>query len=174
MKLYFMMGLPTETDEDIVAIARLADHVVALGQEIVPKSQRGSVSVSISVSVFIPKAHTPFQWCGQLPDDEVRRRQQLLIHSVTSRQVRVHYHDASTSLIEAVLSRGGRDLMPVIWAHGSAGRALMRGRSSLTLSAGRMLPRRRASIFVWLLKRPLMSTSIFPGACESWRDARFS
>lgn len=122
MKLYFMMGLPTETDEDIVAIARLADHVVALGQEIVPKSQRGSVSVSISVSVFIPKAHTPFQWCGQLPDDEVRRRQQLLIHSVTSRQVRVHYHDASTSLIEAVLSRGGRDLMPVIlgaWQRGA-------------------------------------------------------
>ena len=121
-KLYFMMGLPTETDEDIVGIARLADHVVELAREIVPKDQRGGVSVSISVAVFVPKSHTPFQWCGQLERDEVKRRQQLLLHSVRSRQVRVSYHDADVSLLEAVLSRGGRDIAPLIleaWRRGA-------------------------------------------------------
>lgn len=121
VKLYFMMGLPGETDKDIVAIAELADRVLEIGREVLPKGQRGGLSVSVSVAVFIPKAWTPFQWCAQLDDDEVRRRQQLLIHSVRNKQVRVHYHDAATSLIEAVLSRGGRDLAPVImgaWRRG--------------------------------------------------------
>ena len=114
VKLYFMMGLPGETDEDIVAIARLADRVIEIAREVVPKGQRGGVSVSISVAVFIPKAWTPFQWCAQLDDAEVKRRQRLLLESVQNRAVRVHYHDAETSLIEAVLSRGGRALSQVI------------------------------------------------------------
>ena len=121
-KLYFMMGLPGETDEDIVAIAELADRTYEIAREVVPKGQRGGVSVSVSCSVFIPKASTPFQWCAQTPDDEVKRRQQLLIHSVRNRAVRVHYHDADTSLLEAVLSRGGRDIAPVIlgaWRRGA-------------------------------------------------------
>ncbi|QWT17058.1 TIGR03960 family B12-binding radical SAM protein [Collinsella sp. zg1085] len=114
MKLYFMMGLPTETDEDVVAIAKLADEVLERGRACVEKARRGSISVSISVSVFIPKSHTPFQWCAQLDYDEVRRRQKLLVTSVKNRAVRVHYHDASTSLIEAVVSRMGRDAAPLI------------------------------------------------------------
>ena len=122
MKLYFMMGLPGERDEDIVAIANLADHVLELGRSVVPKNRRGSISVSISVSVFIPKAATPFQWCAQLDYDEVKRRQHLLVSSVKNRAVRVHYHDAETSLLEAALSRGGRDMTPVIvdaWRDGA-------------------------------------------------------
>ena len=121
-KLYFMMGLPGERDEDIVAIAELADHVLELAREVVPKGQRGGISISISVSVFIPKASTPFQWCAQTADDEVKRRQQLLLKSVRNRAVRVHYHDAETSLLEAVLSRAGRDMAPVIegaWRRGA-------------------------------------------------------
>ncbi len=101
VKLYFMMGLPGETDEDIVAIAQLADHTLEIAREVVPKEQRGGISVSISVSVFIPKPHTPFQWCPQLDDAEVKRRQQLLFHSVKNRAVRIHCHDAATSLVEA-------------------------------------------------------------------------
>ena len=122
MKLYFMMGLPGERDEDIVAIAHLADRVLELGRSVVPKSRRGSISVSISVSVFIPKASTPFQWCAQLDYDEVRRRQHLLVSSVKNRAVRVHYHDAETSLVEAALSRTGREMTPVIieaWKRGA-------------------------------------------------------
>mgnify|MGYP002987276939 CR=1 FL=1 len=72
VKLYFMMGLPGETDDDIVAIGRLADRVYEIAREVVPPAQRGGVSVSVSCSVFIPKAATPFQWCAQTPDDEVR------------------------------------------------------------------------------------------------------
>ena len=122
MKLYFMMGLPGETDEDIVAIAELADRTLEIAREVVPKGQRGGVSVSISVAVFIPKAQTPFQWCAQTPDEEIKRRQQLLLHSVKNRAVRVHYHDAETSLLEAVMSRGGRDIAPLIegaWRRGA-------------------------------------------------------
>lgn len=122
VKLYFMMGLPGERDEDIVAIANLADKTYELAREVVPKAQRGNVSVSISCSVFIPKAQTPFQWCAQTPDEEVKRRQQLLLASVRNRAVRVHYHDADTSLLEAVLSRGGRDITPLIvgaWKRGA-------------------------------------------------------
>ena len=122
VKLYFMMGLPGETDEDIVAIAELADRTLEIAREVVPKGQRGGVSVSISVAVFIPKAQTPFQWCAQTPDEEVKRRQQLLLHSVKNRAVRVHYHDAETSLLEAVMSRGGRDIAPLIegaWRRGA-------------------------------------------------------
>ena len=122
VKLYFMMGLPGEEDSDIVAIADLADKTYELAREVVPKSQRGNVSVSISCSVFIPKAQTPFQWCAQTPDEEVKRRQKLLLSSVRNRAVRVHYHDADTSLLEAVLSRGGRDITPLIvgaWKRGA-------------------------------------------------------
>ncbi len=120
-KLYFMMGLPTETDDDIRAIGRLAEKVLAIGREIVPKGRRGSLSASISVAVFVPKAHTPFQWCGQLPIEEVRRRQALLLESVSDRAVRVSYHDADTSMLEAALSKMGRegfDLIYEAWRRG--------------------------------------------------------
>mgnify|MGYP004465345921 CR=1 FL=1 len=122
MKLYFMMGLPTETDEDIVAIPRLAGHVLDIARGIVPKGQRGGVSVSISVAVFVPKAYTPFQWAGQLPLAEVRERQRLLLASAPDRAVRIAYHDAETSQVEAVLSRSGRAAFELIysaWRHGS-------------------------------------------------------
>jgi radical SAM family uncharacterized protein len=121
MKLYFMMGLPTETDDDIVAIPQTAERVLEVAREVVPKGSRGGVSVSISVAVFVPKAHTPFQWAGQLDVDEVRRRQRLLLASTHDRAIRVSYHDAETSLVEAVLSRSGRaafDLVYEAWRQG--------------------------------------------------------
>ena len=114
-KLYFMMGLPTETDDDIRAITRLAERVMEIGREVVPKGQRGGLSVSISVAVFVPKSHTPFQWAGQLSLDEVRRRQRLLLVSCGDRAVRISYHDAETSLLEAVLSRTGRATFELIY-----------------------------------------------------------
>lgn len=119
MKLYFMMGLPTETDEDILGITRLAGEVLQIGRQIL--GPRSGVSVSISVAVFVPKSHTPFQWAGQLRLDEVRRRQDLLLHSAPDRAIRISYHDAETSLVEAVLSKMGRagfDLVLSAWRHG--------------------------------------------------------
>ena len=108
MKLYFMIGLPTETDEDVVGIARMAERVLEIGREVVGRGVRSGVSVSISVAVLVPKAYTPFQWCGQLAPDEVRRRQRLLLSEIRDRAIRVSYHDADVSLVEGALSRMGR------------------------------------------------------------------
>ena len=121
MKLYFMMGLPTETDEDVVGIARLAERVLEIGREVVGKGRKSGVSVSISVAVLVPKAYTPFQWAPQLDPDEVKRRQQLLLHEVRDRAIRISYHDADVSLVEGALSKMGRcgfELIRDAWEKG--------------------------------------------------------
>ena len=107
-KLYFMIGLPTETDEDVIGIARMAERVLEIGREVVGRGPKSGVSVSISVAVLVPKAFTPFQWTAQLHPDEVRRRQQLLLREVRDRAIRVSYHDADVSLVEGALSKMGR------------------------------------------------------------------
>ena len=120
-KLYFRIGLPTETDEDVVGIARTAERVLAIGREVA--GARAGVSVSLSVAVLVPKAFTPFQWAGQLDPGEVRRRQQLLLHEVRDRAIRVSYHDADVSLVEGALSRMGRagfELVRAAWERGCA------------------------------------------------------
>lgn len=121
VKLYFMMGLPTETDEDVVGIASVAQRVLDIGREVVGRGYKSGVSVSISVAVFVPKAHTPFQWSAQLGRDEVIRRQRLLLASTHDRDIKVSYHDVDVSLVEAVLSKMGRagfDLVMAAWRHG--------------------------------------------------------
>ena len=120
-KLYFMMGLPTETDEDIMAIPAAAERVLEIGREVVGKGRKSGVSVSISVAVFVPKCYTAFQWAGQLDPNEVRRRQQLLLHSCHDRAIRVSYHDSTTSLVEGAISKMGRagfDLVRRAWELG--------------------------------------------------------
>ena len=112
VKLYFMMGLPTETDEDIIGIARLAKKVVDLYTEI--KGRRG-VKVTISVACFVPKPYTPFQWFGQLPIAEFERRQRLLKENITDRSITFNYHDARLSVIEGVFARGDRRLGKVLY-----------------------------------------------------------
>ena len=119
VKLYFMMGLPTETDEDIVGIAELAQKVVDCYKEV--KGKRG-VKVTVSVSCFVPKAYTPFQWFAQVPQEEFERRQRLLKESIRDRAISFHYHDARASVLEGALSRGDRRLSAVIetaWRNGA-------------------------------------------------------
>ena len=111
VKLYFMMGLPTETDEDILGIARLAKRVVDLYVSI--KGKRG-VRVTVSVSCFVPKPWTPFQWFAQVPIEEFRRRQQLLKDNIRDRAIVFNYHDSELSSLEGVLARGDRRLSKVI------------------------------------------------------------
>ena len=108
-KLYFMIGLPTETDEDVVGIARLAEKAYDRARAAVPPDQRGSVKISVSVALFVPKAQTPFQWDGQIAPEEALRRVGVLRRSVKYRAVDVHWHDPSTSFVEAVMSRAGRE-----------------------------------------------------------------
>ena len=117
VKLYFMIGLPTETDEDVVGIAELGRKVVELAR----REFKKSVKVTVSVSSLVPKPHTPFQWAEVVDLPEIRRRQELL--GALCRRYRLHYkhHHAETSLLEAVLSRGDRKLGRVVervWREG--------------------------------------------------------
>ncbi|MHB8051061.1 MAG: TIGR03960 family B12-binding radical SAM protein [Coriobacteriia bacterium] len=121
VKLYFMIGLPTETDDDVRAIGALVERVFHVAREATPKAERGGLRVAVSVSTFVPKAHTPFQWDGQVPIEEVRRRQGLLRDSMPHRGVELSWHDPSSSLLEAVLARGGRRMADGIEAAWRAG-----------------------------------------------------
>ena len=113
MKLYFMIGLPTETDDDVRGIAEMCGRALELARQCVQPKQRTAVRIAASVAVFIPKAQTAFQWCGQVDPDEVRRRQNLL-RSALPRGVELRYHDFAPSFIEAVLSRGGREVSRLV------------------------------------------------------------
>ncbi len=120
VKLYYMLGLPTETDEDIVGIAEMANEVLHCWRTYSNNKNRG-VRITISTSCFIPKPHSPFQWEAQITIEEYLRRVNLLRSSLTARNVTYNWHDAETSLVEAVLSRGDRkvaDVIESVWKQG--------------------------------------------------------
>ena len=122
VKLYFMLGLPTETDADVAEIGALVSRVLAVARDATPGPERGGVRVAVSVATFVPKSHTPFQWEGQISQAEVRRRQDLLRSSMPRKGVELSWHDADVSLLEAVLARGDRRIAGVIeaaWRRGS-------------------------------------------------------
>lgn len=110
VKLYFMNGLPTERDEDIEGIANLGQKIVDLYYSSPNKPKGRPVEVTISVSCFVPKAHTPFQWYGQDSLEELVRKQRLLGSSIHSGKIRYNWHEAKVSRIEAVFARGDRRL----------------------------------------------------------------
>ncbi len=115
VKLYFMMGLPTETDEDVEAIGELVEKVAAVGRRTLgPKRRR--LRVNVSVATFNPKPHTPFQWCGQADRETLRRRQELLRQRVRDRAVHVSFHDIGQSQVEAAVARGDRRVAEAIEA----------------------------------------------------------
>lgn len=117
MKLYFLTGLPTETDVDTLGIAELARNVVEIGRE-----HHKSPSVTVSVGGFVPKPFTPFQWFGQNTREELQRKIHLLRDATRrERGVDLKWHDPSASIIEGLMSRGDRRLGPVIeevWRRG--------------------------------------------------------
>ncbi len=116
VKLYFMMGLPTETDEDIVGIADLAQKIVDLYYSLPEKPKGKSVNVSISVANFVPKPHTPFEFEPQITREEMMRRQMVLKDSIKSKKITFNYHENKTSFLEGVFARGDRRLGAVIEA----------------------------------------------------------
>ncbi len=120
VKLYFMLGLPTETDEDVLGIADVAARVMHAWRESAPNKQRG-VRITVSTSYFVPKPHTAFQWEPQITREEYERRVQLLRENMTTKTVTYNWHDGQTSFIEAVLARGDRRLSNVletVWRKG--------------------------------------------------------
>lgn len=112
LKLYFMNGLPTETDEDIVGIAELAQKIVDLFYS--EKRPHRSVEVTVSVSCFVPKPFTPFQWEPQDSLESLERKQALLKNSIRTKKITYKYHDAKTSRLECVFARGDRRLAPAL------------------------------------------------------------
>ena len=115
VKLYFMMGLPTETDEDIVGIAELAQRILDLYYSIENRPKGRSPQISVSCATFVPKPFTPFQFEPQDTREEVERKQKLLLDSVKSKKIKVSYHDADVSQLEAVLAKGDRRLCNVVY-----------------------------------------------------------
>ena len=121
VKLYFMMGLPTETLEDVAGIAALGQKIVDCYYANPNKPKGKSVTVSISVSCFVPKPFTPFQWEPQDTAEQLKEKQAHLRASLTTRKISLSWHDADVSFLEGVLARGDRRLGPVIegaWRRG--------------------------------------------------------
>ena len=121
VKLYFMLGLPTETDEDVLGIADVAARVMHAWRESAQNKQRG-VRITVSTSWFVPKPHTAFQWEAQISKAEYERRVALLREAITTKTVTYNWHDSDTSFLEAVLARGDRRLGRVLetaWRNGA-------------------------------------------------------
>ncbi len=122
VKLYFMLGLPTETDDDIRGIGALVRLVLDTARAATPPQQRGGIRIGVSVSTFVPKAGTPFQWESQATPETVRHKQGVLRESMPRKGVDLHWHDADVSFVEGVMARGGRELAQVVetaWRSGA-------------------------------------------------------
>ncbi|MCD7857793.1 MAG: TIGR03960 family B12-binding radical SAM protein [Clostridiales bacterium] len=120
VKLYFMLGLPTETDEDVAGIAALADKVYQSWRTYTPNRSKG-VRITISTSFFVPKPFTPFQWEKQISMEEYQRRVDLLRSCIHNRSIVYNWHDGDASYVEAALARGDRRMSRVleeVWRSG--------------------------------------------------------
>ena len=114
LKLYFVIGLPTEEDEDLCAIANLAMALVDIYYSLPKEQRRRPVAVTVSTSCFVPKPFTPFQWFGQPFICEFMDKQKLVKSCIRSKRIDYKYHDAKSSVIEGVLSRGDRKISKLI------------------------------------------------------------
>lgn len=120
VKLYYMLGLPTENDDDVVGISKMASNILYTWRQNSPNKNRG-VKITVSTSCFIPKPFSPFQWEPFIGIEEYLRKVNLLRSSINAKNVYYNWHDAETSLIEALLSRGDRKISSVIervWSKG--------------------------------------------------------
>lgn len=113
VKLYFMLGLPAETDEDVIGIAELTYKVLKAWKEHSPNKSRGC-TITVSTAFFVPKNGTPFQWEAQITPEEYLRRCALLKSKMPSKSIRYAYHPSDLSMLEAVLCRGDRKLCDVL------------------------------------------------------------
>ena len=113
VKLYFMLGLPTETDEDVLGIAELVYKIILKWKECATNKKRG-LRIHVATAFFVPKPHTPFQWEAQITPEEYLRRCKLLKAHFYSKSIDYSYHEPALSRLEAVMARGDRRIAPVI------------------------------------------------------------
>ncbi|UCD57303.1 MAG: radical SAM protein, partial [Candidatus Hydrogenedentota bacterium] len=116
-KLYFMVGLPSETDDDIAAIASLIERIRTMGRKVRGRRFR----INVSVSAFIPKPHTPFQWENVVDEEELRSKYSAITSSVRHRDVKINWREPVLCLLEALLSRGDRQVGNLIYNAWKAG-----------------------------------------------------
>ena len=115
IKLYFMIGLPGETMEDVDGIATLCEKVLITGNRVMKElGLHGTLRLNCAVSNFVPKAQTPFQWVGQSSQAQLSEKHMRLKQKIKDRRISLSYHDAFTSALEAVFARGGRELAAVL------------------------------------------------------------
>ena len=114
VKLYFMVGLPTETREDVEGIAALAEKVLSVYFETPKENRAKNINITVSTSNFVPKPFTAFQWARQATRDEMIEKQNILKGAIKSKRIRYNWHDNKTSYLEGVFARGDRKLAKVI------------------------------------------------------------
>lgn len=120
LKLYFMIGLPTETEEDLAGIVELVNAVLEIGKKVC--SRGNALRITASVSTFVPKAHTPFQWQGQISIAKTIAKQSFLQERIRGRFLELDWHKAETSFLEGIMARGDRRLSKIIlqaWQKGA-------------------------------------------------------
>ncbi len=119
LKLYFMIGLPTEEDDDVRGTVETGHRMLRIGRGLVGNR----AEVTVSVSSHVPKPHTPFQWCAQNPLDEIKRKQAILRQTVgRDKGLRLKHHDSGVSFIEGIFARGDRrlaDVLEAVWRDGA-------------------------------------------------------
>ena len=114
VKLYFMIGLPTETFEDLDGIDALGNRATWLYKQVPSENRKGSVNVTLSTAGFVPKPFTPFQWFKQDTMEEFKKKQYYLKDKIKNKKVKFNYHDAETSVLEGTFARGDRRLTDVL------------------------------------------------------------
>ena len=115
VKLYFMLGLPNETIEDVEGIAALGEKIVRTYYEVDKSKRQAGLQLVISTSCFVPKPFTPFQWAGQDQLESFMEKHNLLRNTIKSKQIKYNHHDAKTSELEAVIARGDRRVGELIY-----------------------------------------------------------
>ena len=116
VKLYFMLGLPTETDEDIEGIAQLAHKILDVYFETPKELRGGSIQISVSTATFVPKPFTPFEFEPQATAEEIDRKQKLLVRRLQSKKIKLSTHQDDTSILEACLAKGDRRMSKVVYS----------------------------------------------------------
>lgn len=106
IKLYFMIGLPTERDEDLIGIADIINTAYETGRKLLPSHLRGKLRINVSVSTFVPKSHTPFQWEKQIDEEEARRKADLIRSAIYFRNIKLSFHDHRQAVLEGLIARG--------------------------------------------------------------------
>lgn len=115
LKLYFMIGLPTENEGDLQGIVDMVKDVVELGRKVVPSQKRHLLGITVNIASFVPKAHTPFQWVGQDSLERLEEKQNFLKRNLKGRHVSLKWHDARMSKVEAAIARGDRRMSGAIY-----------------------------------------------------------